>query len=131
MYELVTSCVTKERWPMEIRFNDKGDYKACKDGKKGMKRAFNQLATKIEQRLNELMAAPSLGTISKLPPPRCHELTGDKKGSFTVDLNGPFRLMFKPDYAEDEVLRLQDGGLNLDMIEKVLILHLRTLETHE
>jgi len=116
---------------MEIRFNDKRDYNAYKDGKKGMKRAFNQLATKIEQRLNELAAAPNLGTISRLPPPRCHELTGDKKGSFTVDLNGPFRLMFKPDYAEGEMPRLEDGGLNLDKIDKVLILHLRTRETHE
>lgn len=42
----------------------------------------------------ELNAAPTLADISHLPPPRCHELTGNRAGQLSVDLEHPYRLLF-------------------------------------
>lgn len=49
------------------------------------------MAEKLHQRLLELVAADSLGDVPRVPPPRCHELTGDLKGKLAVDLVHPYR----------------------------------------
>ncbi len=65
------------------------------------------MARKLQQRLMELSAADTLADISHLPPPRCHELTGNRAGQFSVDLVHPYRLLFIP---ADEPLPVLDGG---------------------
>ena len=42
----------------------------------------------------ELKAAKSLEEMSHLPPPRCHALSEDRVGQFSVDLVHPYRLLF-------------------------------------
>ena len=42
----------------------------------------------------ELKAADTLADISRLPPARCHELTGNRAGQLSVDLEHPYRLLF-------------------------------------
>jgi proteic killer suppression protein len=57
----------------------------------------------------ELGAYDTLSDISHLPPPRCHELTGKDAGTFSVDLEHPYRLLFIP--ANDPVPLCSDGGI--------------------
>jgi toxin HigB-1 len=47
------------------------------------------------QRLAELNAATSLGDISRLKSVGLHKLKGDLKGFWSVDINGPWRVLFK------------------------------------
>ncbi len=56
------------------------------------------MAKKITLRLAALRAAESLGDFwpPKSGPERCHELIGDRAGTFSVDLKQPYRLLFKP-----------------------------------
>ena len=79
------------------------------------------------QRLNELAAADSLRDISHLPPPRLHELSGNRAGQFSVDLDHPYRLLFIP--AHDPVPVLENGGIDKSQVTEVEIIGI--VDTHE
>lgn len=72
------------------------------------------------QRMMELLAAETLADISKLPPARCHELTGNRKGQLSVDLEHPYRLLFIP--ADDPIPKREEGGLDWAAVIKVKII---------
>jgi len=78
------------------------------------------------QRLQELEAADSLADISRVPPPRCHELIGDRAGQISVDLVQPQRLLFIP--ANDPVPRAEDGGLDWSKVTEIEIIEIA--DTH-
>lgn len=81
---------------------------------------------KLKQRLLELSAAAHLGQISRVPPPRCHELSGDRSGQLSVDLDHPYRLIFIP--ANDPIPKKDDGGLDWSAVTAVEILEM--VDTH-
>ena len=68
----------------------------------------------------ELRAAATLAQISRVPPPRCHEHTGNNKGKLTVDLVHPYRLFFKPNH--DPVPTKPDGGLDWEKVTSIVVL---------
>lgn len=80
----------------------------------------------IMRRLSEMKAAECLAVLRTLPGNRCHELTGNLKGQLSVDLDGPYRLIFEP--ANDPIPVLPSGGLDWDKTTKVIILGV--LDTH-
>jgi proteic killer suppression protein len=75
-------------------------------------------AKRIRQRLDDLDAARSLEDFRFLPG-RCHELTGDLQGLLSLDLDGPYRLYFRP--AEDPPPAKPDGGLDWSRVTEVVI----------
>ena len=84
------------------------------------------MARKLQQRLMELKAAPCLDDISKVPPPRCHPLSGDRDGQLSVDLEHPYRLLFIP--ANDPIPVTQDGGLDWTKVTEIEIIEIT--DTH-
>ena len=46
------------------------------------------------QRLNELTAAPSLQALGKLNSVGLHKLKGDLRRFWSIDVNGPWRILF-------------------------------------
>jgi plasmid maintenance system killer protein len=76
-------------------------------------------ARRLKRRLDDLRAAPNLETMKQLPG-RCHELTGDRKGQFSIDLDGPYRLLFEP--AQDPPPVKEDGGFDWEAITTIRIL---------
>jgi proteic killer suppression protein len=86
-------------------------------------------AKKIKLRMSELRAAENLGVF--LPPysgpSRCHELVGNRKGQLSMDLDHPYRLLFKP--ANEPVPRLENGGLDWSNVIAVEIQGIE--DTHE
>lgn len=84
------------------------------------------MARKLQQRLMELKAAASLKDISRVPPPRCHELTGNRSGQFSVDLEHPYRLLFIP--ANNPIPMLPEGGLDWENITEIEIIEI--VDTH-
>ncbi|MCK4341881.1 MAG: killer suppression protein [Phycisphaerae bacterium] len=105
---------------MEVSFASRGMQKACSVEKETRKKWGATLARRLQQRLMELKAADTLADISHLPPTRCHELTGNRAGQFSVDLVHPHRLIFMPDY--DPVPEMPGGGLDRTKVTKVLVL---------
>jgi plasmid maintenance system killer protein len=61
----------------------------------------SDMTKKIMLRLAALRAADSLADFwpPNSGPERCHELKGDRIGTFSVDLKQPYRLLFKPGTA--------------------------------
>jgi proteic killer suppression protein len=104
---------------MQIYFRTKKLQKQCSSEAEMLKAFGKKRAERLQQRLMELRAATTLSDVSRLPPARCHELTGNLKGILSVDLDHPYRLLFIP--ADDPVPRLSDGGLDWDNIRAVEI----------
>ncbi len=72
----------------------------------------------IKKRLDNLRFATNLEAMRNLPG-RTHELTGDRAGTFAIDLKHGDRLIVKP--AEDPPPRKPDGGLDWQAITSVVV----------
>ncbi|MCF8186386.1 MAG: hypothetical protein K9J28_06165 [Sulfuritalea sp.] len=85
-------------------------------------------AKKLKVLLTSLRAATNLGIFAPpmSPPHRCHELTGNLKGQLSVDLDHPYRLLFRPNH---EPLPMRpEGGLDWNLITNIEILGIK--DTH-
>jgi proteic killer suppression protein len=76
----------------------------------------------IRRRLDELAAATNLEMIRNLPGARCHELTGNLKGTLAVDLDHPYRLLFIPEH--DPMPQKPDGGLDWTQVTAITVLEI-------
>lgn len=91
-----------------------------------MRRHNLQRAKLIRRRLDDLRAAQTLEVMRNLPG-RCHELKGDRSGQLSVDLDGPYRLLFNP--AHDPIPAKEDGGLDWTRVTAIILLGV--VNTHE
>ncbi len=112
---------------MDIFFRTRKLQKICSTEKSAIKELGENGSIKLMQRMAELNAAHSLKDISRLPPPRLHELKGGRKGQFSVDLKHPYRLLFIP--INEPLPRKEDGGLNKEKIDEIQIIEIE--DTHE
>lgn len=111
---------------MEIFFRNKKLEKSCNSEKEMLKTHGAARTRKLKNRLMELKAADHLAQIPRVPPPRCHELSTNRKGQLSVDLDHPYRLIFIP--ANDPIPRKEDGGLDWDAVTEIEILEIA--DTH-
>ena len=83
---------------MDVSVRDRTLRKAIGDHAVMRRKYGSAMTTKLMPRLERLKAAESLADLwpPMLRPERCHELKGDRKGTFSVDLNQPYRLLFRP-----------------------------------
>jgi len=112
---------------MEIRFVNKRLEKALTTERDMVRKHGPRRAKLIQQRLSEIEAAPNLQFLGLLPGPRLHPLKGNRKGTLSVDLDHPYRLLFRPDH--DPVPELPSGGLDPAAVTIVEILEIA--DTHE
>jgi plasmid maintenance system killer protein len=111
---------------LKIDFRDKSMAELANDWKK-LVRTFNvEGAKRIKRRLDELAAAPNLSVMRGLPG-RCHELKGSKSHDLSIDLEGPYRLIFVP--SDDPVPLKGDGGLDWAGVTGVTIQGIK--DTHD
>lgn len=80
---------------MEITFKDKILKKLSSDYNKCRQKMGDKRAKLFITRLNALQNAITLEDVRYLPG-RFHELTGDRKGIWSCDLDHPYRMVFKP-----------------------------------
>ena len=74
----------------------------------------------LMRRLTVLRAAYNLNEVPSSKPERRHHLKGDRKDCFAVDLQQPYRLVFKP--LHNPIPTTEDGGLDLEKILSIEIL---------
>ena len=77
-------------------------------------------AKKIQNRMVILRAARNLAEVPIVPPLHRHQLKGQYKGFFAVDVKQPFRLIFRP--ANEPVPKLEDGGIDLKAVTQIEII---------
>jgi proteic killer suppression protein len=111
---------------MVIYFKTKKLQKLCSKSAEAIKNLGLKRGKKLMQRMMELAAAETLADISRVPPPRCHELTGNRKGQLSVDLEHPYRLLFIP--ANDPIPERNEGGMDWAAITKIEIIDIT--DTH-
>lgn len=74
---------------------------------------------KIKLRMAVMTAATCLEEVSHCPSERRHELSGNRKGQFAVDLKHPKRLIFEPNH--NPLPWKADGGLDLKKVTAITI----------
>jgi proteic killer suppression protein len=111
---------------MNISFKTRKLQKICSESAQARKHLGAKGSRKLQQRMMELKAAVDLSDISRLPPARCHELTGDRAGQLSVDLEHPYRLLFI--VANNPRPELESGGLDWEGVTEIEIIEIA--DTH-
>lgn len=111
---------------MNISFKTRKLQKTCSESAQARKHLGAKGGRKLQQRMMELKAAVDLSDISRLPPARCHELTGDRAGQLSVDLEHPYRLLFI--VANNPRPELKSGGLDWEGVTEIEIIEIA--DTH-
>ncbi len=104
---------------MDIFFTDRKLRKICADEKMMDRKLGERRAKVMRRRIVEFRAAETLEDIRSLPGARCHELKGNRRGQLSVDLDHPYRLIFKP--ADDPIPTKQDGGLDWGRVTAIRV----------
>lgn len=114
---------------MDLRFAASKLEKECNDQRLLQRRHGAQRAKLLANRLAVLAAAVSLADLwpPYRGPMRCHELTGDRAGQLSIDLDHPYRLVFMPDHDPQPVRT--EGGLDWSRVTRIVILGI--VDTHE
>lgn len=97
----------------------------CNELKQGRKVWGDERAKRVMKRLNELAKAPTLEVMRNLPG-RTHELTGDRAGQLSIDIDHPYRLIFEPDH--DPIPRKEDSGLDWSKVTAIRVIEIA--DTH-
>jgi len=103
---------------MRIAFKTK-KLKKIFNSEKGLRREYGKLARPIMRRMAVLEAAETLIKVPHDPPNRKHELSGQRKGGFAVDLDRRYRLVFEPNHSP--IPRKEDGGIDLRRVTAIII----------
>lgn len=110
---------------MEIVFASAKFEALCNSDRRMEKEFGHQRAKLLRRRLDQLLAADTLEVMRALPG-RCHELIGGRKGTLSIDLDGPYRLLFRP--LNDPPPSKADGGLDWKRVLGIQILNVE--DTH-
>lgn len=81
----------------------------------------------IRRRMDELRAANNLAEISHLPPPRMHQLKGERQGQISLDLDHPYRLLIT--VANNPIPKKDNGSINLSKVTAVMVFGIE--DTHD
>lgn len=107
---------------MNITFEDRKLQKLVESPTK-LKKKLGAIRSKlILRRLGDLTDVDNLEEARNLPG-NCHELTGNRKGQWAMDLDGPYRLVFTP--HNDPIPENEDGQyiwieiLDIEILEVV------------
>jgi len=103
-----------------INFKTQKLEKIFNSAKKLNKKYGERIGKLIQRRMAVLRAAPTLKEVSHRRPERRHELEGNRKGAFAVDLDHPYRLIFKPNH--NPLPLKNDGGVDLSKVTSITIL---------
>lgn len=112
---------------MDILFKTKKFNKECSNQKALVRIHGQRRAKLLRRRIDELRAANTLEDIGHLPAARCHELKGNRADQLSVDLDHPYRLLFRP--ANNPIAKKPDGGLDWSQTTAVEIMGVE--DTHE
>lgn len=86
---------------------------------KGLTKGYGKLAKKIKQRRIQLESADNLDVISKLPVLRLHQHVGKGKGTWSIDIQENWRILFE--IEQDPIPTLEDSGIDLKAITIISI----------
>ena len=107
---------------MDIEFTSKKLAKEMNEAKAMQKAHGSKRSRILKIVMTALRAAPTLAVFAPpySPPHRCHELTGNRKGQLSLDLDGQFRLIFKSQHNPAPMR--PEGGLDWAQVTAIKII---------
>ncbi|MCK5524627.1 MAG: HigA family addiction module antidote protein [Thiomargarita sp.] len=107
---------------MNITFKTKKLQKLFNQKKELIRKYGERRAKLMQLRMIQIQAAQSLADLGPpySGPARCHELKGNRAGTFSVDLEHPYRLLFYPNH--DPVPTREEGGIDWSQITAIEII---------
>jgi len=79
---------------MRVQFRKPKLKKQYEDFREAKKAYGEQVGRRYIQRINIIKCAKDIEELRRLPGLRCHELTGDRLGEWSITLVGRYRLIF-------------------------------------
>lgn len=79
---------------MEVTYNNNKLEKVCTNASYAERVYGALMAEKIQMRIDQICSASCVEEMVDCRIGRCHELNGNRKGQFAVDLVQPYRLVF-------------------------------------
>lgn len=110
---------------MEVTFASKKLETEITDPRSRQKVHGADRAKRIKRRLEAVVAADNLEDLRNAPG-RLHELTGDRAGELSFDLDHPYRLLVRP--TADPPPTKADGGLDWSSVVAVTVIAI--VDTH-
>lgn len=110
---------------MEVSFDDADLAKTCGNEREMLRKYGAVRAKKLQLRLKTLRSAGTLADMRSLPG-RCHELLGGRGGQLSLDLDHPYRLLFRP---VDDLPPGPGGGLDWSTVSAVVVVGI--VDTHD
>lgn len=104
---------------MRIYFATEKLQKIFNSEKNLVKKYGSKQTERIKKRMKVLQSAANLAEVPVQKPDRRHQLKGNRKDQFAVDLYDPYRLIFKP---EDGYPLLPDGGIDIKQVAGIIII---------
>ncbi len=104
---------------MNIDFKNNRIRKALSDARE-IQKAFGNMAKKVSQRMEQLRAAPTLADMQTYQAARCHELKGERKGEWAVDISVNHRMIFE--INQHPVPVNKDGSVNTSKVTDIMII---------
>lgn len=80
---------------MEIEYQNRSIGRVCTNASVAEKKYGLEMAEKIQMRIDQISAAPSIEYLIQYHIGRCHPLRHDRKNQFAMDLVQPMRLVFE------------------------------------
>lgn len=93
---------------MQVNYRNRQIEKICTNASDAIKKYGNRTAGLIHQRVDEIGAADSVETLVQYGIGRWHQLVGDRKGQFAMDLVHPLRLVFEVIRDEIQIAEIQE-----------------------
>ena len=89
-----------------VTYKNKSLEKICTDFSEAVRKYGTKIAEKIHLRINEISAATSIEMMIQFHIGRCHRLTGNRNGQYSVDLAQPYRLIFTVKNGEVQIAKI-------------------------
>jgi len=86
-----------------------------------IKKAFGVNARRVQLRMDDIRASPSLAVLMQIPAANCHKLTGNRKGEWAVNISVNHRMIFE--IADNPVPENEQGGVNTILVKEIRILN--------
>jgi plasmid maintenance system killer protein len=102
-----------------VSWADRKLAKECASDRAGARRFGAEQWAVVRRRLAVLRAAPTLAAVRRTPG-RLHQLTGNRRVQYALDLRGPTRLVFEP--GDEPLPELPAGGIDETKVTAVRII---------
>lgn len=93
---------------LDIKYKSKKLEKVCTNLACAKKEYGERMATLIHQRIDEIKAATSVEMLVRFSIGRCHQLQGNRKSEYAMDLVQPYRLIFEKKDQEIQCVRIMN-----------------------